>query len=151
MYHSSRKQFLHAKFVACFPARFWCCFWWFSCIFCAYVLHSYHFVLSKSVCKTPNQIERVSSLVYECDELCTWSSILDVHMFAEDSFNWFASHDSFIIPTHVFIPLCSLLQSHMLSTTSCSCCDSVRPCVLLAMPPTSYELCWPCLWNLSVV
>ena len=54
-------------------------------------VYSYHFVLLKSICKTPVRRDEIVSLAYECDEMCTWGTILDVHMFADDSFTWFVT------------------------------------------------------------
>ena len=62
-----------------------------TCV-CMCVWDSYHFVLSKELSFIPEKRDEVRRLAHSCDEMCSWGDIMDVHVFVDDSFDWFASH-----------------------------------------------------------
>lgn len=58
-------------------------------------LHSFHIVLSREYCTAPENRATVERLAHASEETCAWAAVLDVHVFADSTFDWSApSHNS---------------------------------------------------------
>lgn len=83
MSRTSRDRFLHAKSVT-LPSHST------HKALTDPLTHSYHIVLSREYCTAPENRATVERLVHGSDETCAWAAVLDVHVFADSTFDWSA-------------------------------------------------------------
>ena len=139
MQRTSRDKFLHAKSVHIYhnlppstqthaddPPPF--------------LFHSFHIVLSREYCEAPENRAAVERLAHESDATCAWAAVLDVHVFADSTFDWSVT-DSLLSRLHTVDPSpISSAQPDLPCASRGACRHAVRPRVLLGVPPAPREL-----------
>ena len=91
-------------------------------------------MLSREYCEAPENRAAVERLAHESDATCAWAAVLDVHVFADSTFDWSVT-DSLLSRLHTVDP-------HLFPLHSPICL--ARP-VAPVVTPCGHVYCWACL------